>query len=92
MAIQKKSLISNLESTKKSAPVAKNPTAGVSVSDSPVASRAILSKKAAGGVTLSKGIQLSKSTKLSKGISLSKQLSLSKNISLSKKLSKNIAL
>jgi len=80
MAIQKKSLISNLESTKKSAPVAKNPTAGVSVSDSPVASRAILSKRAAGGVTLSKSI------------SLSKKLSLSKNISLSKKLSKNIAL
>ena len=80
MAIQKKSLISNLESTKKSTPVAKNPTAGVSVSDSPVASRAILSKRAAGGVTLSKSI------------SLSKKLSLSKNISLSKKLSKNIAL
>ncbi len=90
MAIQKKSLISNLESTKKSPAVNKTANSGVSVSSSPVASRVAVSKNAA----LSKNISLSKQAALSKNISLSKQASLSKNISLSKNmsLSKNISL
>ena len=59
MAIQKKSLISNLESTKKSAPATKSAKSDVSVSNAPVASRVMLAKKAAGGVSLSK-VALSK--------------------------------
>jgi hypothetical protein len=92
MAIQKKSLISNLESTKKSAPATKSAKSDVSVSNTPVASRVMLAKKAAGGVSLSRQISLSKKATLSKQISLSKKATLSKQISLSKQatLSKTV--
>ena len=78
MAIQKKSLISNLESTKKSAAVTKSVTSNVSASNAPVASRVMFAKKAAGGVSLSKQANLSKQISLSKKATLSKQISLSK--------------
>ncbi|MBB5343792.1 hypothetical protein [Tunturibacter empetritectus] len=87
MAIQKKSLISNLESTKKSAPATKSAKSDVSVSNAPVASRVMLAKKAAGGVSLSKQAHLSKQVSLSKQAHLSKQVSLSKQATLSKQIS-----
>jgi hypothetical protein len=87
MAIQKKSLISNLESTKKSASATKSAKSDVSVSNAPVASRVMLAKKAAGGVALSKQAHLSKQISLSKQAHLSKQISLSKQAHLSKQIS-----
>lgn len=55
MAIQKKSLIDNLNSAKKAAPRSKAASA-VSVSETPTASRAVLSKKVASRAMLSKTV------------------------------------
>jgi len=60
MAIQKKSLISNLNSTKKTEPTSK-PATGMSVSETPTASRAVLSKKIANrAIVLSKKVVASR--------------------------------
>jgi hypothetical protein len=71
MAIQKKSLISNLNSTKKTETTAK-PAAGISASEAPTASRAVLSKKIA-----NRAIHLSKTVVASSArVSFSKKAAL----------------
>jgi hypothetical protein len=63
MAIQKKSLISNLNSTKKT----DKPAAGITASEAPTANRAVLSKKIANRqITLSKAIVASSRISFSK--------------------------
>jgi hypothetical protein len=81
MAIQKKSLMSNLNSTKKSAPAS-----NAAASDGPIASRAMLSKTVASRMVASKAPTVSLSKAPTVSLSKAPTVSLSKapTVSLSK--------